>query len=396
MTSTSNTKILVLLVWFLLTSKVYNTSSGLGDGLHNAETENLKAEKETKTAVISHDLNWPRLLAEDPGKIGGILEGSTLEGLHTYAELEYDLRPMHTLSFTICSTIFTTTDNFNPMFFSLLGQDGNQWFQAQMLQLSSDSGKRFYYSELNHFCNIDTMPVFPNQWVRSCITINTGSGLIQMVARGVLVDNSTFPEIADTKHLSGKIVLGGHFNPYVAKWMQVSNKVTNFNIFSSALSVENMVEYTKGGHCGEKGDFFAWDNMSWTLHGHAAIEHVVAELPCKEESLNLYSAQFPNMDTCMHFCENLGSKVPSVSSLQQWENMHSHLQGKLTRGGIWLPIDDKENEGEWKDFYSHQVVNYSLPWFKNEPNGGKSENCAMLDFSHSLRWTDIGCGEHPM
>ena len=113
------------------------------------------------------------------------------------------------------------------------------------------------------------MRVFPNQWLRSCLALNTVSGLVQWVARGELVDNQTLTGITNNvpTDLSGKLILGSYYDTYFAKWYESSNKLTKLEIFSSALTVEKMMEYTKGEGCGDDGDYLSWDEMVWNLHG---------------------------------------------------------------------------------------------------------------------------------
>ena len=45
-------------------------------------------------------------------------------------------------------------------------------------------------------------------------------------------------------------------------------------------------------------------------------------------------------------------------------------------------------EGEWKDFYNHQVLNFTPPWGKGEPNGGTNENCGKV---FGDKWFDDDC-----
>ena len=83
------------------------------------------------------------------------------------------------------------------------------------------------------------------------------------------MDNRTFPEITNNvpTDLSGKLSLGRSYFTYAAKWFLSSNKLTKLEIFSSALTVEKMMEYTKGEGCGDDGDYLSWDEMVWNLHG---------------------------------------------------------------------------------------------------------------------------------
>ena len=121
---------------------------------------------------------------------------------------------------------------------------------------------------------------------------------------------------------------------------QKSNKVTNLNVFSSALPVQRMQKYTNGDDgCGEDGDYLSWNEMQWNLHGDAKIEHIDVEEACNEQSLSLYPAGFPEMESCMHFCENLGgSRVPPVNTLLQWDTVSSFLVVKQVVKAVWLPI----------------------------------------------------------
>ena len=320
-----------------------------------------------------------------------------LEDVHTYAELKTDPVASLPSAFTICSTAVTTYGPYL-LFFTLIGNDGNQLFGARVRQLSNSGlGKRFFYN--NNWASVERMPVFPNQWVRSCIALNTASGLVQWVVDGILMENNTLADIKDSKNLptdlTGKIILGAW--QWASKWAAYRSEVTNLNIFSSALQIELMQQYTNGGQCVEEGDYLAWRDMQWSLHGQAVIETVDTEEACLEEpSVSLYYAGFRRMETCMHFCENLGSRAPSVINLGQWKSLQMLLRKKLSTGlsrRIWLPIDDKETEGVWRDFYTQEMLNSSLPWIESEPNGGLGENCVNMDSSYSFLWNDENC-EH--
>ena len=83
------------------------------------------------------------------------------------------------------------------------------------------------------------------------------------------------------------------------------------------------------------------------------------------------------MRSCMHLCENLGGRLPGMNSLQQVEVVSSLLREKgISPYRVWTPLHDEENEGEWRDILNHQVLNFTPPWGKGEPNWGINENCA--------------------
>ena len=166
------------------------------------------------------------------------------------------------------------------------------------------------------------------------------------------------------KDLSKKIVLG--VKSYANIWYAVSQKMTSLNIFSSALPIEQMKSMTEGASCVKEGDYLAWSDMEWILHGQASIETVDKEEPCRgEPHVSLYYTRFPGMDSCMHHCKNLGTRVPSVTSFQDWVTLRNSLKKDIYDRGLntlslWLPVEDRKTEGEWNDFYTGNVLqNYT-------------------------------------
>ena len=321
-----------LLVLFFVSSDFYNGIYGL---------ENRQKVPATNLDVVNHDH-----CQSCKRKV------SSLKDVHTYSELKYDPRASLPFSFTFCVSVLVTTNNLHPSLFTLLGNDGQPWFSVKITQYGSFVGRKFYYPVAQEFANMDTMRMFPNQWVRSCLAFNTLSGLVQWVARGELVDNSTIAGITNNvpKDLSGKVVLGSHYYTNVAKWVQSSNKLTKLEIFSSALAVTKMMEYTRGEGCGDDGDYLSWDDMQWNFHGGAKIEHLEAEETCEVPLFNYFSAGF-EMKACMHLCENLGRSRALSTSLLQWERASSIF--------YWIPIHDEQNEGEWRNFYDNKVLNFT-------------------------------------
>ena len=95
----------------------------------------------------------------------------------------------------------------------------------------------------------------------------------------------------------------------------------------------------------------------------------------------------------MHLCENLGgSRLPGMNSLQQVEVVSSLFREKgISQYVVWAPFHDDENEGEWRDIHNHQVLNFTPPWGKGEPNGGINENCATAVDTDSGIWWDVAC-----
>ena len=345
------------------------------------------------TYVVNHSFCEANLPPED-------MEGKKfLEEVHAYAELKHDPRSNLPDSFTICSAIMAPNCQsfWLPLFFAVL--DNNfEYVMAPALRMSLDSKLRIDFSTWSTDAIFNEIPpTFPNQWIRSCLAINSASGSIDWVVEGVLILSLTSEKLKDTlkipKNLSGKLILGAQ--PYAGKWKSVSNKVTQLNIFSSSLSVEEMKSMTKDENCIKDGDYLAWESMEWILHGNAKIETVRITEPCEGAPLaNFFHTPFPSWESCMHLCENLGSRAPSVTTLEDWVSLQTFLKQKIYDKGIdimdfWLPVSDVKTEGVWKDYNGDTIDNYTLPWLGGAPDGGLEQNCARVAGENV--WTDMRC-----
>ena len=116
------------------------------------------------------------------------------------------------------------------------------------------------------------------------MAVNTTSGLIHWVVDGTLVLDGDFVQMKNPKSrprdLSRKLVLGAQ--SYGGSWKAATQKVTNLEVFSSPLPIEKMKTMTTAGSCVEEGDYLAWGDMEWILHGQAKIETIEREETCKE------------------------------------------------------------------------------------------------------------------
>ena len=323
------------------------------------------------------------------------------EDLHTFAELKHDPRASRPDSFTVCSNIMLTGCPTGwPTFFNIFDNNRGHFLVPQIRPGSVETRIviRLPHDHFPPSLTGKVAPLFPNQWIKSCLAVNATSSLINWVIDGTLVLDSDFVQVKNSesrpKDLSRKLVLGA--SSYGDSWDAVSQKVTNLDIYSSPLPIEKMERITRGGSCVEEGDYLAWEDMEWILHGQAKKETTEKEETCEEKPLvDLYYTPFPGMDSCVHHCQNLGSRIPSVTAFEQWTKLQTFLRKKLFAKGLntlqmWLPISDRETEGVWKDFYTGQVVeNYTLPWIRSKPDGGKSENCARL--INEDNWNDRSC-----
>ena len=200
------------------------------------------------TNVVSHVFCDSSLEAEDR------IAKKTLDEVHTYAELKHDPKASLPDSFTICSTIMTTNcrSNLWPTFFAILNTNRTQFLAAFRNHGSVENFFEILFSESLSGAVISKQPpFFPNQWIRSCMAVDTTSGLIHWVVDGTLILTRISEEVKSSKKhpkdLSKRLILGARSIGGV--WLAPSHQVTNLNIFSSALSMEKMKRMTEAGGC---------------------------------------------------------------------------------------------------------------------------------------------------
>ena len=216
-----------LLVLFFVSSGLFLNGT---QGLQNRQNNPAK-----KLPVINHKFcqSCPR-------------EVSSLKSDDTYSVLKNDRRASLPSSFTICISVLVTTDNvWGISLFTLLGNDGQAWFSPQFGTATGfvdGRGQELRYRVKNLFVENTTAWMFPQQWVRSCLALNTVSGLVQCVSRGELLDNRTLSGITTNvpTDLSDKLILGSYY------WRTINGKwriarENSYGIYAAS------VRFTKSG-----------------------------------------------------------------------------------------------------------------------------------------------------
>ena len=235
--------------------------------------------------------------------------------------------------------------------------------------------------------------IFPLQWIMFCLSLDSLTGRIRMTLDAQLI----FDEIQED-------FVGLDWGPWPITFQlgPVNNevdsrKISNLNVFSSALPVERMQALTEAGadECGSPGDFLRWDEVSLTLNDTAQLLKVdPREGPCwKKSQLHLYSGEL-NQQECMQLCQKVGDgNSPPVGTLHQWQtfieeleaitNQTSHFKpiwlssvlGKIKMDGSLLrfehwPENIVPSTDVWRDYYTGLPVDI----FMNVPSSSNDTN----------------------
>ena len=298
-----------------------------------------------------------------------------------YASLAVDPKAALPKSFTICSTTMAPT-LINPIslaFFYL-------WGAPAFPLVSVRKTKEGIETRYNYFKAIENngkeAHVFSHKWVKGCVAFNQNLSLIQWVVDGTLVQNKNYSKLDSLgipTNLTENLLVGGGAN----------GKVTNVNVFSTAHTVAVMEQNTQAGTCIEGGDYLAWNDMQWILNDGAVTETFDAEETCiGEPPVDIYNA-YRSQLSCVQFCEHLGSRAPSFVNMEEWNALQNLFERPAYKKGLdsvifWAAIDDKKKEGEWRDYYTHEVMNQSEIWVPGAPDRGTDENCAIWGSGYGL------------
>ena len=347
----------------------------------------------SKTSVVSHE--FP--LTDDK-----LWYKETKEDLDTFAELQSDPKASFPPSFTICSTLMTSASRgYRSFFFSLLGK-GNRSYLSAFLGGGSES-LGLNSGLFNFKAKGKISRVFPEQWLSTCLAVNTESGLLQWVVDTQLVANVTIEAIRQNSpehpaDLSGKLLLGVQ-NQGPGVWTTYSNKVTLLNIFSYTASIKEMQKMTVKGKemCSSQGDYLSWEDMQWTLKGHATKETWASETICGvKPSVNIMSSiDFAGIEGCANHCDKLNSRMPSIVTFEEWETLKTFLQRNLWETGLsgsefFMSLTDVKKEGNWTDYYTGQPMQHKGDFGPGEPNGEGRQNCVLLQ-PNGIGWADYYC-----
>ena len=164
-------------------------------------------------------------------------------GEYTRATLEAGPLPE---SFTVCSAFMLeawTTDFSAADMFLLLGNDRYTWGRIVLFAASSYTE---YYVLLGpvYFTKQTPAMFFPLQWSRACLSLDSVASKGVLVVDGQLLGEEEYKREEDENRPANlSLVLG--FTPF--NELEFTGRVSELNIFNSALSLERMIAQTTEG-----------------------------------------------------------------------------------------------------------------------------------------------------
>ena len=258
--------------------------------------------------------------------------------------------------------------------------------------------------------------LFPLQWTRICLSLDSIEKTFVTVADGKLLGHKQYRSEADLgRPLFRPVYLNLELGFDPVNKQEYTGRVSGLNIFSVSSPKERMVDLTTAGgkECGSPGDLVNWEEAEWTLHSKAKVIEVDREWegPCRRESqVQVFTADFKHHKGCMHHCQKIsGGRSPPVNNEEDWESLTKEVDlitqdpsnlptmwlsategdknNRLQRLDHWPQTELVDNEtlkleaGEtvWRDFFTGQrLENWTLPYYDggwDEASKGETFNC---------------------
>ena len=252
--------------------------------------------------------------------------------------------------FSFCISVRAPAFPGHLEFGTLVDPTGDLWFKLSLIGLGVDSvGSGGGSGETAYSVMLDRDEgsgsdwgsrigsgelVYPMEWVRVCVGIDTSTGLLRVVANGKLVIDTVDFKSGNVA-LKGRTPLKDLTGMFFGQWPilyggLIMQEFTQLEVFSSVLPVAHMVPFTTAGtpQCGweGKGDYLAWADTKWTLAGGAVMGKVAALIqkfpkifllqnhlqlfqdePCVPTSnFRLYTLSAWEFQQAVDLCKNIG------------------------------------------------------------------------------------------
>ena len=155
------------------------------------------------------------------------------------------------------------------------------------------------------------VPLRFHDWFHACVSLNASKGQVVAVVNGFVAHNfqvqSTRSDVPIV--FKGKLRVGLteiKFGKSQVSQEQSTSPVTNINIFSGLLNVQDMKKQTGSVKCAN-GTYLKWVYIEWDLKGKVAVDKQERDI-CHSNPFNtnlVLTTLFPHWEDCVKFCPKL-------------------------------------------------------------------------------------------
>uniref|UniRef100_I3KV81 C-type lectin domain-containing protein n=1 Tax=Oreochromis niloticus TaxID=8128 RepID=I3KV81_ORENI len=101
-------------------------------------------------------------------------------------------------------------------------------------------------------------------------------------------------------------------------------------------------------------------------------------------SCYLLSKSFGSWDAARRDCRDRGADLLVINSPEE-----QNFLSTITTEGVWIGLNDKEQEGTWKWVDGTPVT--LTYWASDQPDNGGEEDCAHVRSDEKKSWNDLSC-----
>ena len=171
----------------------------------------------------------------------------------------------------------------HPTFLIILKDDLSRWIILDPdLDLTAQKYILWFDSDKVSIKGDKKISLRPWAWSHICMAVDLASGVLEIMMNGVKTTSITIkdkifrenkPETLHNRMLFGDWTYPSWDIPR-ENWevVQSESPISNVHVYSRLLTDEEMLNFTGDGACNQHGNFLAWEDMEWELHGNASVE----------------------------------------------------------------------------------------------------------------------------
>ncbi|KAG0726210.1 Gamma-aminobutyric acid receptor subunit rho-3 [Chionoecetes opilio] len=267
------------------------------------------------------------------------------------------------------------------------------------------------------------MSYVPDLWYHACFVVNGTTVFVYLdgeLQQGTKVDERSILQ-------NGSLVLGQETDLVSGGFQEKQSFcgiITDFNLYSRALSPEEVEALATCSDTTEEGDVVAWSTAPWTVEGDVVELELEKDEYCVKRTRFTVFPELRTITEAKQWCVNLKSRLAVTRNAEENERLYGDALPFLkqcrpanhAKGFFWLAATDEAEDGIWTDYQARHALFYfyfPLDFFLGLGRDGKgllfygdvlnytnfmgtykasTKNCALFLIPPSTReWEDGSC-----
>ena len=175
----------------------------------------------------------------------------------------------------------------------------------------------------------------------------------------------------------------------------MQGQITDVNIWNYTLSLEQMKNWTRCiTNPNEVGNVISWETAEWAMYGLKEETLTRKEICQQDKKLVMFKSPKKTLQKSTKFCNVLGGNLAVADNNGNAEKMTRVLMAIKNSCDdwhtTWAGYDDMKQEGIFLNVITGKKMVWKN-WVKNQPNGGREQNCVLMTASEGGKFQDSTC-----